>query len=210
MLVDATAGLTAWLPVLSGLLGGVVGGVVGAAILWAAVRATARATTRATAQAIVEGQRAIAQELLEGQRAVGHEVVDGHRAVAHDTARRQRRARQVQGALDLAERRLAAYMRLRRAASAFDGAVVRAVADQLHGEQTLLGEGPALGAFDERVREAAEAFAEADAQCESAIKGFLVRGDLPEVATTIGHAMPGLLAAVEGLHRAAEAYIFGK
>ena len=47
-------------------------------------------------------------------------------------------------------------------------------------------------------------------QCETAIKGLFARGDLHEVATTIGDTMPALLAATEALHRAAEAYIFSR
>ena len=152
----------------------------------------------------------LAQAIVDGQRAVGRELVEGHRAVAQDMALRERRARQVQALLDLADRRLAAYMRLRQAAGAFDAALVEAVADQLHGEQTLLDEGTVLGAFDERVREAAAAFSEADEQCEGTIKSLLARGDLHEVAASILQALPALVHAAEGLHRAAEAYVFGK
>ena len=201
-------------PALIGLLGVVVGALLGAVLTWLAVRgaaeAGARATTRASAQAILEGQRAMAQELLAGQRAVGEDIVAGHRAIAEDGARRERRARQLQGLLDLAERRLALYGRLRQAAGAFDGTQTRALADQLHGEQTLLGAAGVLGAVDARVREAAEAFATVDTQCETAIKSLFARGDLHEVASTISDAMPALLAAIETLHRAAEDYIFSR
>jgi hypothetical protein len=207
---DAATGL----PALTAALGVVVGALLGGALVWLAVRGTAQAAahaaTRATAQAIQEGQRTIAQELVASQRAVGEDIIAGHRAVADDEARRERRARQVQDVLDLAERRLALYARLRQAAGAFDGTQARAVTDQLHGEQTLLGEAGVLGAVDARVREAAEAFAATDAQCETAIKGLFARGDLHEVATTIGDAMPALLAATEALHRESEAYIFSR
>src|SRR5919199_267939 len=144
---DTVTGLPGWvaaLPALIGVLGAVVGAVLGAALVWAAVRGTTqaaeRAATRAMAQAMLESQRAIAQELVAAQRTVGEDIVAGYRAVAGDAARRERRAGQGQGVLDLAERRLATYARLRRAAGSFDGAQARAVADQLHGEQTVLGD----------------------------------------------------------------------